>query len=311
MPVWLSLIGVVVVVVSGALQQLLVASGQPALVEAALSWRNVVVVGAAIPIALAMLSGYAVRWLWEAVQRRLPAAPTRQRVVAAFFVLCVAGQIGWLAVAAIPLVETTHIPADSAALVALLADQPLGFVETEQDIQYLAVLRGGHKNFWKLFYPYHLADAYPLVPPRYRIGAADTLPAAGWVEIATVDALVLTANTDPAAGYATTTEPVVVIDRDCRVVSEAGAIALDCSAPVAFPLVVHEYALPGWEAYIDGEPVPLATGDFLAVGVPAGTHRIDFAYRAWLVIAAASLSFVAWVVVCALVLREVLQQNSR
>jgi hypothetical protein len=56
-----------------------------------------------------------------------------------------------------------------------------------------------------------------------------------------------------------------------RVSSDGGAV-----------LVVADAAVPGWRAWIDGEPAPVVTADhlFLGVVVPAGEHTVELRYRA-------------------------------
>jgi uncharacterized membrane protein YfhO len=46
-------------------------------------------------------------------------------------------------------------------------------------------------------------------------------------------------------------------------------------------LVTSEVAYPAWKAYIDGEPVEIATafGLLRAVEIPAGTHEVEFRFE--------------------------------
>jgi hypothetical protein len=48
---------------------------------------------------------------------------------------------------------------------------------------------------------------------------------------------------------------------------------------------------PGWAAELDGESIPIhrANGMFRAVCVPAGEHRLRFAFRPWQMVASALL----------------------
>lgn len=51
-------------------------------------------------------------------------------------------------------------------------------------------------------------------------------------------------------------------------------------------LVLSENDYPGWQAYIDGQAVPIVRVNYALRGVvvPAGTHNVRFAYRPWSVI---------------------------
>lgn len=46
-------------------------------------------------------------------------------------------------------------------------------------------------------------------------------------------------------------------------------------------LVFSESLLPGWEAFVDGEPVPIYPANylFMAIKVPLGEHTVSFAYK--------------------------------
>jgi hypothetical protein len=56
---------------------------------------------------------------------------------------------------------------------------------------------------------------------------------------------------------------------------------LDVTAPRAAWLVVSDTFYPGWEATVDGRPVPIRTAHaaFRAVEIPEGRHAIEFRFR--------------------------------
>ncbi|MFM7141068.1 MAG: YfhO family protein, partial [Alphaproteobacteria bacterium] len=71
--------------------------------------------------------------------------------------------------------------------------------------------------------------------------------------------------------------------REARIVRdepEAVGIEVDVERPAV--LVLTDPIAPGWTARIDGEPVTVLAANHLGRGVtvPAGRHRVDFAYRA-------------------------------
>jgi hypothetical protein len=66
----------------------------------------------------------------------------------------------------------------------------------------------------------------------------------------------------------------------CRVEDATRTAArIDCPAPTR--LVRRETDYPGWAAHIDGKVTPIHSfdGNFQAITVPAGTHRVTFDYR--------------------------------
>jgi hypothetical protein len=73
---------------------------------------------------------------------------------------------------------------------------------------------------------------------------------------------------------------------------EPSHLVLDASLPAAGLLVLSEVSYPGWQARIDGLPVPWLRANLALRGipVPAGTHRIEMVFRPWTVPAGLALS---------------------
>ncbi len=59
------------------------------------------------------------------------------------------------------------------------------------------------------------------------------------------------------------------------------AVEIDVDAREAGIVVLHDLYYPGWEAYVDGAPAPVLRANLLfrGVEVPAGHHKVDFAFR--------------------------------
>jgi len=87
--------------------------------------------------------------------------------------------------------------------------------------------------------------------------------------------LVLTGAT-PVAGRAPRAGEAASVD-------ERDATHVDVDARLDAPgyVMLNDTFYPGWVASIDGTPAPIVNADYLfrAVAVPAGAHRIAFAYR--------------------------------
>ena len=75
-------------------------------------------------------------------------------------------------------------------------------------------------------------------------------------------------------------------------VYEPNRVILDVRTEADGLLVLTDNYAPGWQAFLDTKPVPIYIADhaFRAVVVPAGQHRVEFAYRPWSFYAGATLS---------------------
>jgi hypothetical protein len=62
---------------------------------------------------------------------------------------------------------------------------------------------------------------------------------------------------------------------------EPNRLALQVSASRPSLLVLGEVYYPGWKAWLDGGPVPLASGDYVLriAPVPAGEHTVELRFR--------------------------------
>ena len=63
-------------------------------------------------------------------------------------------------------------------------------------------------------------------------------------------------------------------------------------------LVLTQAYVPGWEASVDGAPVPLVRADYFFQGVylPAGAHRVELHYRPRSLLVGLALTAIALVV---------------
>lgn len=74
-----------------------------------------------------------------------------------------------------------------------------------------------------------------------------------------------------------------------------GRTEIDLTACGPGELVLTDRAYPGWEATLDGRPVPISRADWLVrgVAVPAGAHQVVMRYRPWSFRVGALLSLLA------------------
>jgi hypothetical protein len=83
-------------------------------------------------------------------------------------------------------------------------------------------------------------------------------------------------------GGETTFEAGTALEDTVRIVSlEPERVVIDCAAPGARLLVLSDAYYPGWKASVDGASAAIHRVNriFRAVVVPAGVHRVAFAYR--------------------------------
>jgi hypothetical protein len=78
-------------------------------------------------------------------------------------------------------------------------------------------------------------------------------------------------------------------------------IAIDADASGAAMLVLAQQYYPDWQAYRDGQPVPIFRANYLAMAfeLPAGKHHFEIVYRPWSFYLGATISLVTIGVVVA------------
>jgi len=67
----------------------------------------------------------------------------------------------------------------------------------------------------------------------------------------------------------------------CSAHGSGGMIDVTCQTAEQGQLVVEEHSWSGWQAWIDGQAVSLEQTQWLSVGLPAGSHMIEFRYWPW------------------------------
>ncbi len=93
---------------------------------------------------------------------------------------------------------------------------------------------------------------------------------------------------------------------ECRIVElTADRVRLDADLSEPGFVILLDGHAPGWVASVDGRDAEVAVANLLfrAVSVPAGRHRIEFAYRPPAAVAGAAVSALAWLLAVAVALR--------
>ncbi len=67
----------------------------------------------------------------------------------------------------------------------------------------------------------------------------------------------------------------------CQAAGSGGNLRIRCTTEQAGTLVVREHAWPGWAAWRGDTRLPLASGPWISVPAPTGTHEYVLRYRPW------------------------------
>ncbi|MBM4413934.1 MAG: hypothetical protein FJ040_10900, partial [Chloroflexi bacterium] len=183
---WVGLITISALLVSGGLQRALLWLDVTLLSEFVAYLRNVIIVGCVIAIAAIFLSGYGLRIVLAHLGQIRGNTPMRRtvNVVSMQIVLCLI--LGWQALKvrdyAQSFVAFDERDTNVAAAMEYLDDYPLGYVMSESNYQYLYILDSTHKNVWNLFYPFQYKNAVNL-EAAYRIASTPIEPNEGWREL--------------------------------------------------------------------------------------------------------------------------------
>jgi hypothetical protein len=83
-------------------------------------------------------------------------------------------------------------------------------------------------------------------------------------------------------------------------------VAIEAETPASALLVLNDTNYPGWRAYVNGQPAEMLTANFLFRGVllPAGRSTVEFRYQPRSFRIGSGVSFAAFVILAALVIRE-------
>jgi len=117
-------------------------------------------------------------------------------------------------------------------------------------------------------------------------------------------AAITTRNWDPAhtvlvSGAAPAVDPIEPgAAETAHVVSlEPSTMKVDVRCATRCVLITSDAPYPGWSARIDSAPAPLFTADyaFRGVAVPAGAHRVTFAFFPWSTLVGATITLAALV----------------
>ena len=289
--VWIWILLITGVLISGALQLGLRCTGMPLLATWASYLRNIQVVGSAGAVVVIVLSAHGV----AAVQALLRVQTVGQWLRYAGVVVLLVWQVWMVRSTVMQYVSLTPYQSDSAGVMAAIVAEPVAYLNVQTDLQYLDVLESTHKNFWNLFYPY-FPRGMPAIEPRFLLSSDEVDANLGWEPQVDSAEMTLYARQDREAQYVQFSAAAQTPHDACTVIATAGTVDLVCTVRAATDVWVQEYAFPDWEVSVDNRRASLVPDAFLRVTIPAGTHRAEFRYRPWLVISAAMVAVGAWVV---------------
>ncbi len=126
------------------------------------------------------------------------------------------------------------------------------------------------------FHPWHLLNRQS--PPAAL--KAERSPAEQPLAEVFADVQGLTLSKDPQVHYAAV-QMENGAESPCSASARGGQIALVCQNDAPGMLVVYEHAWAGWRARVDGARAQLEPGEWLALKLPAGRHRVNLNYLPW------------------------------
>jgi len=284
--------------VSGTIQRFAMWLNIGIIVDFIVYLRNVVVVGTALAIALIMLSAHGLRMVLNDINPSLARSSSGRVQLSEVYQWVIAFVLMFQILASLSYSKkfVTLSPPDyrSTAAIAYLRTQPYGFVETQDNMQFMELVAANYKSATKLFYPYrvaHIADIFA----TYRITSEDMKESDGWVIAQTFPNIKVYKKVVGMTPYLQYDSDVEAAMRECTFAVLAGNVDITCTTTSDQTLIIHEYAFPGWEATVDGQQQSLERTGFLTVDVPSGTHKISLRYRPWTLIITSVLSLVGWI----------------
>jgi hypothetical protein len=152
-----------------------------------------------------------------------------------------------------------------------------------------------HSGDVKIYENLDVRPRVTFVPRAVRVpddqAALDAMRAPGFDPATTVVLLgeIETTPGDAQAFAASTAEAWVSL-------YEPERILVKVTAPADGWLLLSDAWYPGWQARVDGQPVPVERADvlFRAVAVPQGTHEVEWTYRPAAFRLGAVVSLMAW-----------------
>lgn len=284
--------------VSGTIQRFAMWLNIGVIVEFVVYLRNVVVVGAALAMALIMLSAHGLRMILHDIEQSREQTSNgriqRSQIYQWGIIIALIFQILTALSYAKKYVIVSPPNYRSAPAIAYLRTQPFGFVESQDNMQFLEIAQANFKNAYKQFYPYSVARVGDLFP-TYRITSEEMKESEGWILAQSFPDIKLYKKLTGITPYLQFDSDVDAAMRECTFAVLAGDVDVTCDTSVDQRLKIHEYAFPGWVATVDGKQRSLERTDYLTVDVPAGKHTISLRYRPWTLIVTSVISLIGWI----------------
>ena len=186
-----------------------------------------------------------------------------------------------------------RIPAEVPDVVAALATPDLQWVRTPYGSRWYlepavgAGLKRNEEVEYRSWRWHERADPEPVLL------ATEGEPPAGWTRRDRVGNVGIYAA-PPGHEYAAVSDASGA-HTVCSASGGGGSLDVRCTLAEPGRLTVLENSWSGWHAALDGRPLDLQSGQWLAVDLPSGTQLVEFRYRPWDVPLGAALGVVGTV----------------